>query len=125
MVSIDGHHAGCTTTPDPHGWYPDLFVDRTTAMVQTPTIADVHTQPSDESGNMIGRVLHVATAPPRMMIVTIAHDDGTHPRTYRGFVSTYAEVTTSGFRRYTDEDWAAELAKHPAASPDWLTAIRP
>jgi hypothetical protein len=123
MVSIDGRHAGCTTVAEPGGWYADLFLKPQDALWHKPTIADVHTQPTDEEGNPVGRVLHVGTSRPRMMAVTIGHDGGAHPRTYRGFVSTYAETTTDGFHRYTDEEWQAEVEKHPPPPPAWLARI--
>jgi hypothetical protein len=123
MVSIDGRHAGCTMVAEPGGWFAGLYYDPKDVLWHRPTIADVHTQPTDEAGNPVGRVLHVGTARPRMMVVTIAHDGGAESRTYRGFVSTYAEVTTEAFRRYTDEEWELEVGKHPPPSPAWLAPI--
>jgi len=111
MVSVTGRDAVCTVVLDPGGWYADLYYDKRNALAFEPVIADVHTQPTDEDGNPVGKVLHVATARPRMIAVTINHDGGAHPQTYFGFVSTYAEVTTSGYKRYTDEEWRSTLAK--------------
>ncbi len=109
MVSIDGKHAGCTTVLEAHGWYADLFLHRDQALWHKPTIADVHTQPTDEVGNPVGKVLHVATGRPRLFSVTIPTCVG--PREFRGFVSSYDEVTTEGFARLTDEEWAQRLQK--------------
>jgi hypothetical protein len=103
----------------PEGWYPDLYLDPSDAMWQVPVVADVHTQPTDEMGTMVGRVLHVGTRLPRMMAVTVKHDGGAHAQTYRGFVSHYAEEITSNFVRMTDEDWAGGRD----APPDWLRPI--
>lgn len=111
MVSVTGRDAVCTVVLDPGGWYADLYYDKRNALAFEPVIADVHTQPTDEDGNPVGKVLHVATARPRMMAVTINHDGGAHPQTYFGFVSTYAELTTTGYKRYTDEDWRSMLDK--------------
>jgi hypothetical protein len=123
MVSIDGKQAGCTTVPEAHGWYGDLFFDRNSALVHQPVVADVHTQPTDDLGIPVGRVLHVATAMPRMFVVTIAHDGGAHAQTYRGFVSTYSQIVTADFQRMTDEDWARDLAMRPPVMPPWLADI--
>jgi hypothetical protein len=123
MVSVDGRHAGCTTITEAGGWYAELFFHKDDALYHKPIISDVHTQPTDENGNPVGKVLHVATAAPRMMVVTIKHDGGEHTRTYRGFVSTYAETTTEKFKRYTDEEWRTEIATKPPAPPAWLQPI--
>jgi Protein of unknown function (DUF3160) len=116
MVSLTGRSAGCTTVTEPEGWYADLFLDRSKALWQQPVVADVHTQPTDEEGNMVGFVLHVGTRAPRMMTITLQHDGGAHAQTYRGFVSTWAQQQTSNFERLTDETWAQQKVE----SPDWL-----
>ncbi len=123
MVSIDGRHAGCTTIVTAEGWYADLFFDRDRALRHDPVVADVHTQPTDEDGNMVGKVLHVGTGYPRLLVVTIAHDGGQHPRTYRGFVSTYAETTTRDFRRLDDESWRTAVHEEHPVPPPWLKDV--
>ncbi len=123
MVSIDGKSAGCTTVLEAQGWFADLFWNRDDALWHRPVIADVHTQPTDEIGNMVGRVLHVGTARPRMMVVTLQHDGGKNTQTYRGFVSTYAEFQTSDFKRLTDEDWGAQVYEKSPPAPEWLQPI--
>ena len=45
-----------------------------------PTIADVHTAPTDAGGNDVGWVLHVGTGFPRLMVVTA--ETCTGPRAY-------------------------------------------
>lgn len=123
MVSVDGRHAGCTTILTAEGWYADLFFDRDRALRHDPVIADVHTQPTDEDGNIVGKVLHVATTYPRVLVVRIAHDGGTHPQTYRGFVSTYAETTTRDFTRLDDESWLRAVYERRPSPPAWLSDV--
>jgi hypothetical protein len=43
----------------------------------------VHTQPADEAGNPVGKVLHVGTGYPRYMVATIDTCNG--PRAYAAF----------------------------------------
>lgn len=43
------------------GWYARLFFDRGSSHAYDPVVADVHTQPTDEVGNEVGKVLHVGT----------------------------------------------------------------
>ena len=102
------------------GWYADLYYDSSAADFD-PTIADVHTQPTDEVGNVVGNVLHVGTGMPRAMVVTVETCSG--PRAYVGLVSSYHERTTSDFERLTDEAWAPEVMAGTVETPDWLTPI--
>jgi Protein of unknown function (DUF3160) len=101
------------------GWYPNLFFAGDSAK-EDPTIADVHTQYTDESGNVVGRVLHVGAADPRLMITTINTCSG--PKAYAGLAFSYHELVTENFQRLTDQDWATMLA---AGQPDvpWLSPV--
>lgn len=118
-VSIE---PGCAGPQYLTGWYGELFFDTDGAAEFDPTIADVHTQPTDEVGAFVGRVLHVGTGFPRLMVVTAETCAG--PRAYAGVVSAYHEVVTSQLQRLTDEDWAAEFATG-VSPPDvpWLTDL--
>jgi hypothetical protein len=95
------------------GWYIDLFFDGS-ALDSKPTIADVHTQPTDADGNRVGRILHVATGQPRLMVVQV--DAGGRAREFTGVVSSYYEVVTKDFERLTDQAWRGRLPFGPSAS---------
>jgi len=123
MVSLDGRSIVCSTTIDPKGWYAELFFEQKEALWHTPVIADVHTQPTDETGNMVGRVLHVGTGMPHFMAITIRHDRGDHTQTYRGLVSSYAELVTEHFQRLTDEEWREKIEKRMVGVPAWMAEI--
>lgn len=123
MVSLDGRNAVCTTTIDPKGWYAELYYEQKTALWHDPVVADVHTQPTDEAGNMVGKVLHVGTGLPRMMAITIRHDGGQHTQTYRGLVSSYYELVTGSFERLTDQEWRAKFQGSAPSAPTWLAPI--
>ncbi|MCC7534647.1 MAG: DUF3160 domain-containing protein, partial [Deltaproteobacteria bacterium] len=99
------------------GWYARLFYDTEQAVEQDPVITDVHTQPTDEVGNVVGRVLHVGTGLPRTMVVTLATCMG--PRAYVGLVSSYHERVTEDFERMTDEQWAPIAEARPDDVP-WM-----
>jgi hypothetical protein len=86
------------------GWYVDLFYAHDADSFK-PTIADVHTQPTDANGSVVGKVLHVGTGEPRLIVVNVAHLGP--PRLYTGVVSSYFEVTTDRFNRLTDDRWRA------------------
>jgi hypothetical protein len=123
MVSLDGKTVGCTTVYEAAGWYGDLYYDRSHALEHEPVIVDVHTYMTDDDATQLGRVLHVATALPRMMVVTIAHDAGQHTQTYRGFVSTYQEKITEHFQRITDAEWREDLWQRSPMVLPWLRDI--
>jgi hypothetical protein len=103
------------------GWYSRLFYDVWASDDYDPTIADVHTQPTDEAGNMVGRVLHVGTGMPRLMVMTANNCSG--PRAYAGVVFAYHEKVTEDFERLDDETWAAALQKVPAADVPWMGGL--
>jgi hypothetical protein len=109
---------GCGSPVGVDGWYGDLYFDSLRAAEYDPTIADVHTQPTDEGGAQVGRVLHVGTGSPRAMVVTAETCDG--PRAYVGLVSSYAEVVTEDFERLTDGDWAERLREGRPPEVRWM-----
>ncbi len=123
MVSLDGRNAVCTIAIDPMGWYAELYYDQKSALWHDPVIADVHTQPTDEAGNPVGRVLHVSTGMPRVMTVRIQHDGGTHAQTYRGIVSSYGELVTRDYQRLTDEEWRDKIRARMQGTPAWLATL--
>lgn len=97
------------------GWYGRLHFSLLTSTETDPVIADVHTQPTDEVGNEVGRVLHVGTGLPRAMVVTV--DTCSGPRAYVGLVSTFHQEITDDWERLTDEVWTE---REPAHAPvDW------
>ncbi len=103
------------------GWYGRLFFDPNGALEYDPIVADVHTQPTDEYGNLVGRVLHVGTGVPRVMTVVAENCSG--PRAYVGLVSSYMEKVTQEFQRFTDEEWANLLVTEPPPDPAWLSPL--
>jgi hypothetical protein len=120
-VSVDGKHAGCTTILEAGGWYADLHYKRGDVVWHKPTIADVHTQPTDENDNMGDKVLHVGTAAPRLFTVTIDTCKG--PQTYKGFVLPYFEHVTKNFERLTDEQWWERVQKEAPPDVPWMEDV--
>ncbi|UQA58319.1 DUF3160 domain-containing protein [Polyangium aurulentum] len=109
---------GCGDPEGASGWYPQLFFSTYESVQRDPTIADVHTQPTDEGGNPVGRVLHVGTGAPRLMVVT-ADTCGT-PRAFVGLASSYFEKVTENFDRMTDEQWASDILESNPADVPWM-----
>ncbi len=110
---------GCDGSPYAAGWYSELFFNPAKALEFDPTIADVHTQPTDEVGNPVGRVLHVGTGLPRLMVVTVDRC-GAGAQAYVGLASSFYEHTTENYERLTDPAWSATLQGGGATQPGWL-----
>ncbi len=112
----------CTTIDAPDGWLSDLYYSPAVSIEASPTIADVHTQPADEAGNVVGNVLHVGTGYPRLMVTTVDTCQG--PRAYAGVTFAYHEQVTSNYQRLTDEVWEQQLGtSSPPKEPPWMAAV--
>ena len=111
----------CVPRYGAEGWYAHLFFDTEGAVEFDPTIADVHTQPTDEAGNQVGRILHVGTGAPRLLVVAV--DTCTGPRAYAGLASAYFERVTENFERLTDDTWATELTGSTPADVEWMSDL--
>ena len=106
------------------GWYGKLFYSPQTSLEFDPTIADVHTQPTDEVGNPVGKVLHVGTGRPRTLTVIAQGCNG--PRAYLGLASSYYEVTTEQYKRLNDAEWAKQVVASPGPpEPEWMKPLVP
>jgi len=104
------------------GWYPDLYYDREKATEPDYIVADVHTQPTDEVGNKVGKVLHVGVGKINMgLFIAPAPSDSLKPTIYAGPVFSYYEKVTNNFTRLADSDWK-ELVKDNELPdrPDWV-----
>jgi hypothetical protein len=109
----------CGEPPKLDGWYPKLFFNQPDITKFDPTIADVHTQPTDEAGNPVGKVLHVGTGRARFMVMTA--DTCTGARAYAGLASSYYERITQNFNRLDDPTWVNEFASStPPADVAWV-----
>jgi len=102
------------------GWYPDLFF-QVDSLKFSPTIADVHTQPTDAAGNPVGRVLHVGTGYPRLMVLTA--NTCTGPRAYAGLVSSYFEEITTNFTRLDDPTWESRFPAQSTTDVPWMSGL--
>lgn len=83
----------------------------------------MHTQPADEGGNLVGKVLHVGTGYPRLMVTSVDTCNG--PRAYVGVVYAYHEEITKNFERLDDQAWAVRFATGGTRPADvsWLEGV--
>jgi len=105
------------------GWYARLHYTGTEGIQEkNMVVADIHTAPTDDQGNMVGWVVHVGTGPINLAVVTCRLPDG-RPIAFAGPVMSYYEHTTTGFRRLTDETWSDGLYEQaPSMRPALVNA---
>ena len=120
IINKEPIRGGCATHYN--GRYSGLLYGVSTEMVVRPPdfiVADVHTQPTDEEGYDVGKILHVGTGRINMAAV-IAEDasDGCAVA-YVGPVGSYYESVTEKYERLTDQDWAATIKDSKHSRPQW------
>ncbi|MFC2085692.1 DUF3160 domain-containing protein [Bacteroidota bacterium] len=111
------------------GWYPDLFYSSDNQFHDDfefsgsgpifdddLVVADVHTQPTDETGTWVGKVLHAGTGPANMAVI-VASPPGGAPTTFIGPVLSYYEHITLDFKRLIDAEWETMYAEAPSFRP--------
>ena len=103
------------------GWYLKLYLSQYAGIEYDPTVADVHTQPTDAAGNDVGRVLHVGTGEPRLMVVTVETCQG--PRAYAGLAFSYGERITENWVRLNDQQWEKDIAAAPFPDVPWMRSL--
>jgi hypothetical protein len=106
------------------GWIIDLYYDVEKMLKEEYVIADVHTQPTDELGNYVGRILHVGTGKINLGIfLTGSPSSDYEPMAFIGPFMSYYEKVTDKFLRLTDEAWTADVKNGGVpARPSW-TAV--
>jgi len=113
---------GGSGAPPFTGWFADLFYDPYDAVKYDYLIVDVHTQPTDAGGNVVGRVLHVGVGEVNLGIfLTNSPSDDYQPMAYIGPVMSYYETITENWDRLTDERWKEIILNDDLPQrPDWV-----
>ena len=120
---INGYMA---SGPSISGWYNDLFFDVERGLTWDFTVADVHTQPTEFNGAVVGNVLHVGNGKINMGIFLA--DNPCNPGQYMAFagpVSSFHQEVTSNFKRLNDQEWEEYFwqgyESYPER-PDWVAS---
>jgi len=113
---------GMSGEPPFTGWYAYLYYHPDDAAFSDYIIADVHTQPTEQAGNVVGKVLHVGTAKINLGIFLTENSSSVNqPVAYIGPVMSYYEKITKDFDRLTDERWTEMVeADDLPQRPDWV-----
>jgi hypothetical protein len=89
-------------------------------------VADVHTQPTDEFGNEVGRVLHVGNG--RINMGVFLAPNTCNPEQYMAYagpVSSFYYEVQENFNRLTDQEWEEyfwQVDPPGPDRPDWVSA---
>ena len=128
MITVDivgGSGRDTATVLD--GWFGDLFFGDELSASQLAfeedfIVADVHTQPSDAAGTIVGRVLHVGVGEVNLGVYLVEQTPGAgSARAYVGPAMSYYEHITDNFDRLTDERWFDIVdADDVPPRPDWV-----
>jgi hypothetical protein len=108
------------------GWYNDLFFDPAKGLTWDFTVADVHTQPTDYAGAVVGNVLHVGNGMINMGVFLA--ENPCNPGQYMAFagpVSSFHMKVTGNFERLNDQKWEEMFWQGYDAfpdRPDWVSA---
>lgn len=114
---------GCVKIDYYDGWYPYMMYGAEQQIEATDDpnliIADVHTQPADEDGNIVGNVLHVGTGYINMAVIIADNKKEECMTAYAGPVGSYYERIEKNYKRLTDDDWKKDNT-HFITRPNWV-----
>jgi len=114
---------GVCGEPPYRGWYPKLHYNKQKLSEIDFTVVDVHTQPTDEAGNMVGKVLHTGVGKINMGFFIAPCPDDQKLTMFCGPVLSYYEKTTSNFERMADSEWEqAVLSGDAPERPNWVNS---
>ncbi len=108
------------------GWYLDLFYNQQKAAESDFIVVDLHTQPTDENGNPVGKVLHAGTGAVNLgVFVTGAPDNGYRLTAFTGPVMSFHTKIEKNFYRLDDEEWEKLFVASTEpydGRPDWVNS---
>jgi hypothetical protein len=111
--------------PSITGWFNDFFFDINKGLNWDYVVADVHTQPTDQGGAVVGHVLHVGNGYINKGVFLAPNP--TNPEqlmTFTGPVSSFHYEVTRNFKRLTDQEWEQKFMWDGGMDlpprPDWV-----
>ncbi|NBC81888.1 MAG: DUF3160 domain-containing protein [Bacteroidetes bacterium] len=109
--------------PSISGWFNDLFYTPYKAYGEDFIVADIHTQPTDEHGNVVGNVYHVGSGYINQGVFFAPNP--VRPKqimAFTGPVASFHYDITSNFERHSDEEWETKFGMQSdmPKRPDWV-----
>jgi hypothetical protein len=109
--------------PSVTGWLNDLIFSYETGFQSDFIVADIHTQPTDEVGNVVGHVYHVGNGYINNGIFLAPNPVNPEQLiAFAGPVSSFHYEVTNDFYRYNDQEWAEKFnaGTNLPLRPDWI-----
>lgn len=111
--------------PSVSGWFNDLFFDTFNGYNPDFIVADIHTQPTDEFGNVVGYVYHAGNG--YINTGVFLAPNPVNPgqlMAFAGPVSSFHYEVTDNFYRYTDQEWEEKfmIGSGLPKRPDWIAS---
>ncbi len=120
---VERHVDNCVPFDVFDGTYPKLYYGVDLRIQQDKAdfvVADVHTQPFDAAGVLVGNVLHVATGRINMAVIVATDPSDGCATAYVGPVGSFYQHITSGFNRLSDEEWVTLYKDSTVPRPSWV-----
>ena len=111
--------------PSISGWVNDMFYDGFQGMSWDYVVADIHTQPTDQAGNIVGYIYHVGNGFINKGIFLAPNPvNPDQLMAFTGPVSSFHYEVTDNFYRYTDQEWQEKFLSNTDVPerPDWVAA---
>ncbi|MBN2212614.1 MAG: DUF3160 domain-containing protein [Bacteroidales bacterium] len=111
--------------PSVSGWLNDMFYDNLLGLSWDFVVADIHTQPTDEFGAIVGYVYHVGNGFINNGVFLAPNPVNPDQLiAYTGPVASFHYEVTDNFYRYTDQEWQEKFFSNTNVPerPDWVSA---
>jgi hypothetical protein len=102
------------------GWILDMFWQPDKVIESDYINVDIHTQPTDENGTMVGKVLHTGLGQINLGVCLAKIPGSDMTVAYTGAFMSYYEHITTNFLRVTDQEWEQKVMENKLpARPKW------
>jgi hypothetical protein len=105
------------------GWILDLYWNQSKLTESDFINVDVHTQPAEASGQVVGKVLHAGLGKLNMGVCLAKIPGSDKMVAYTGAFMSYYENITTNYLRLTDKEWEAKVLHGDIPErPEWVSA---
>lgn len=105
------------------GWILDLYWDAKKITDPDFITVDIHTQPTDKSGNLVGNVLHIGLGEINLGVCLAKVPGSNTTAAYTGAFMSYYEYITKDFLRVNDQEWEKNVFNNKLpVRPEWVNS---
>jgi hypothetical protein len=115
-------HQECGAMPFT-GWILDLYWNAAKVTESDFINVDIHTQPTDKYGNMVGKVLHAGLGEINLGVCLAKIPGSNTTAAYTGAFMSYYEYITDNFLRVNDQEWEKRVLNgNLPERPEWVNS---